>query len=764
MSLKFLKGPKLGIVSSDTGGDIAITEFTKAVFSYNINITLLMASRCAFALHPLFPNELYQSKLDEFSILAIGEPTAVLVVMLEPEKQILWEYKRKSITKNTLPYIDWGRGVLPDDLENANLILAIGWDKVVQLVEIREALDKEDGYALNGYYESDYEIHSLHWLSESVLLVVNSKKEVVILYTGKFKPGKYPDTQGTSSKERKIEELETPYKIPEELEMQVFSLGKTPEEKMLRSTFHQSIIAKGRQILVLTNAGVHNSKLYTWREYLDEQRDISKWMDALVVSIDLYSGALKGFAEVPEMKDFREATLRAFMKEFLQDGLTLKLDTGLGYASKENEEATKKQIQITIEFCVIISAFDLLFRDIFEIFCERSLENIFLEALEPFILDSKLKSVPIQKDVFNKITTYYVVKGKTAILEKILLNLHVENQDLASLSVLCNTHRLFSAFIYLKTLECNESLFIEPLVMMASEMKNRNLDLDMTTIDDIFKSPAKVEQSAKYIGYKILWYIDLCFKGQRFPPGEGSIIPFESWPRIIYVIINWMTLETNGSREMDLLLKLDLQCVLQVFKGLFENVDTRHFILDPDKYKLKEGFGYKYTDILDKLTASIQAVFPNNAKAMQAFYKFIAKIASYPGILIFPEMCINAAKLLAEATSDSNGEIIDRKQYEELILGLVKNTASLTKPNIESLISTFSLTPYFEVLIFLREKNGDFSKCFETYLNAKDVSVCKKIFQWLIHVREQLDENGEDYKLLKEAIYEKLEKLVIFTL
>ena len=225
-----------------------------------------------------------------------------------------------------------------------------------------------------------------------------------------------------------------------------------------------------------------------------------------------------------------------------------------------------------------------------------------------------------------------------------------------------------------------------------------------------------------------------------------------------------MTLETNGSREMDLLLKLDLQCVLQVFKGLFENVDTRHFILDPDKYKLKEGFGYKYTDILDKLTASIQAVFPNNAKAMQAFYKFIAKIASYPGILIFPEMCINAAKLLAEATSDSNGEIIDRKQYEELILGLVKNTASLTKPNIESLISTFSLTPYFEVLIFLREKNGDFSKCFETYLNAKDVSVCKKIFQWLIHVREQLDENGEDYKLLKEAIYEKLEKLVIFTL
>eukprot|EP01022_Parablepharisma_sp_SALTPOND_P016448 TRINITY_DN240_c0_g1_i1.p1 TRINITY_DN240_c0_g1~~TRINITY_DN240_c0_g1_i1.p1 ORF type:complete len:1429 (-),score=152.52 TRINITY_DN240_c0_g1_i1:4268-8554(-) len=760
LAVKFLKGKRTWVIWSDAGGEIIITEFVKALLGYNVNHISVIHEAYGFSLNPLFPNELYPTKLDDLTLVAIAGIGSVYVVNIGSQAPLLWEYKRKDVSKHSLPYIDWGRGALPGDLENSNLVLAIGWDKTLQLVEIREPFHREEGYVYTGYYESEYEINALYWISESVLLIVNSMKEIKVLYTGNFAPGKRPEGHLGSRKsvEKKGEELEKPYKVSQELIAQVAKLGK--EQVALRNTYHQTIARKGHQVLGLTKTGPLEAKLYTWNEFLEEQRGKSQWIHALSVSIEVYSGALKGFANIPERKDLREETLKAFMKNFLCDSWMEDLEKDAVAAVKPNSPtdgiATMTQIQVTIEYCIIISAFDLLFKTLFGIFCDYELEYTFLQAMEPFVLAGKFGGISIPKDVFETMLDYYLKQNRTQVLEQMLLALNLENQDLQKLADLCITHKLFSALIYVKTLENEEEQFIEPLIYMCTEMRLKQKDNDTLKLDSIYSNPKQAETSAIYLGYKVLWYIDLCFKGQKYPYRTNQI-SFDLWPRVVYGIINWVFLEQNGSTNLKELMRKDLLAVLQVFKGLFENEATRGFLREPEKYKSKVGYGFDYLSVLDKIKRTVNELSADDPNVLRSLHRFIGKVAAIPGIDISPEWCIETAKGLAETIDES----FNKRQSEEAIIGLLKNQRKgLKVEDINALIEHFLPTPHTEVVIYLWEVKGEYTKCFDAFLDAKDSITSYKIFGWLQHINELLEDSNDDYEQLKSAIYERLERLL----
>jgi WD40 repeat protein len=193
LNIKFTKDPKLWTVSSDVSGFIVLSEYTRSVFGMSSSVTLLMKQKIIYAISPLLPNPLYQSPADSLNILGLGGVDGVMIVTLEPTVKILWELKRKSPIKRGIPYIEWGRGVLPGKQEKSNLILAIAWDKVIQLVEVRDPRKGSEGYILNGYYESEIEIQLMCWITDSVILTLNSRKEINILHTGRFSKGRYQE-------------------------------------------------------------------------------------------------------------------------------------------------------------------------------------------------------------------------------------------------------------------------------------------------------------------------------------------------------------------------------------------------------------------------------------------------------------------------------------------------------------------------------------------------------------------------------------------
>ncbi len=761
LCVKFIRSDKLSIIWSDALGDIMTTEFTKSVIGYNANTTTILRDKYAFSLCELQPNDLYPTKLDELSIMAVAGMNAVYVVYLEKEARVLWDYKRRDLAgKGALPCVDWGRGALPEDPENSNLILAIGWDRVIQLVEIKEAFYKEEGYGFNGYYVSDFEIRAMYWMAESILLVVNSRNEIRILYTGNFLPGRCPDPLGRRITMKDGVELERAYRMVEPFVLFETTMGKEQEE--LRVSCQPTVVRSGGRLLGLTSAGVLEGRLRTWMEFCTELRAKSQWVAALTVSVELYSGAIKGFAEMSTRKDIREAALKAFMKNFLYETLTQNLEDAKKVQSSTSTAAALTQAQITIEYCIKIAASDMLFKTLFGLFSDNDLDDVFMQAMEPFVLAGKFETTELPSNIFQLLVDYYIRRNRAQALEQALLCLCLTGQDLDKLSMLCVTHRLFSALIYIKTRGNSESEFVEPLIFMASDMRRERRDKGKVRLEDIYSSPREVEDSSTYSGYKILWYIDMCFKGVKYPQRQdtNSQIEFGAWPLIVYAIINWLLLEQNGTSNMKELMKHDFVCTLRVIKALFENENTRSFICAPEKYKSKEGYGFHYLKILEKVHTIVEGM-PSEKKAPLFVYsKMLAKIAAIHDIKIGSDWCVDAAGILNESTSEYDGSPIDRRAYEELILGMLKNTTSFSKEQIDFMIGKFRVSPYIEVLVYLLEMKGEYTKCFDAFLGSRDPAASKKIFVWLRHIAEVLGEDSQHYAQLKTAIYEKLERLV----
>jgi len=747
--VKFLRSQKLSLIWSDIGGDIAISEVSKALMGYSVNTTVLAHEAYGFSLNPLFPNELYSGRLADRSLIAIAGLDAVYIYALNPHLACLWKFKDREATKHTLPYIDWGYGALPNNTENEDLILAIGWDKVIQLVVIR-AINTKDGIQFAGYKILDMEIIGLYWLSESTLFIVNALSEIMIVDTGSFAIAKVKENlpKELYSKEEKLYALEKTYKAVDDLYPQTLKLGG----QILRNSYHQTLAVKGHYVVGLTRKIPIVAKLYTWDDFLGEQRSKSEWLNVLHVSMELYLGHLKGFAKLPGQSNLRKEMVKAYLKDFLCESLLEGLDNDGASIPKED---IKIKISATIEFCTIINAFELLFNTLFRTFCDSKLDDLFFQELEGFILNGKFSNVNIPEEVFKSLLDFYLRSGKVQVLERVLLSLELQHQDLVKVAEICTTYKLYSALIYVTTLKNNEDQFKEPLIYMSTAMRLKARQNDNTKSDEIFSNPKLAETSAIYLGCKILWYIDLCFKGVKYPKNDK--IPIEIWPSIIYRIINWIFLEQNNTANISELMKQDYVVVFQIFRELFENETTRRFLIDPSNYKAKTGYGFEYKVVLEKIKTNVKDLVKTLSGIELEFSKFVGRVAAIKDIKIDSEFCIEVVKNLANSVD----ETFTKERSEALILTILRNQIMrFLREDENTLIDYFSKIQFEEVVIYIQETKGEYIDCFYGYLNANNRKTNYKIFDWLKRMKDLLAESKEIHLKLKQTIYKELEKLL----
>ena len=719
LAVKFLKN---NIIWSDTSGNIAITEVTKGLLGYNVNHLVTLSNTYAFSINQFVPNPLYPSKLDSLNLIAIPGIDSIQILNYAEGLSSLWSYSKEDCNPYSLPYIDWGYGALPEDPDNAIPILAIAWDKLLQLIKVIDPLDKKKGFMYAGYYKSKAEITSLYWASESVILITTSINEVKILYTGDFTIGEYSE----DSRKETSGDLEKEYKEVKQFTSQLIKVGEE-----LRISYHQTTTSKGRHSLYLTQIGMLEAKLYKWNEFLEDQRSKNSWINVLMISAELYSGNLKGFAEVSQQRTLREEALKASMKNFLWRSIIAFLEDASKGSPNASSESMLMKVQLTIEFCILISSFDLLFRTLFETFDENNLENLFIEALEPFILAGKFTYIEIPTSLFNKMLDYY---KDHEFIEQVLLSLCLTNQNLIQAKEICISHKLYSALIYISTIEDIPDNFIEPLIYLSTERKIRKANND---------------QEVNYLGYKLMWYIDLCFKGLKYPHRQSKIY-INVWPTVIYTILNWMFLIQADTSNMKELMSLDITTMLKIFRELFENETTRDFIKNPNKYKAIGGYGFDYTFILNKIKEIVNDL-PN---ATIEYNKFIGHIATLKEINI---ECIDIIKQLPNSISSS----FTQREAEELIIGILeKQYKGLRIADVKELLKHFSLTEYKEVMICLWKLSGEHTKCIDEYLAIDNSSVSSKIFDWLQNINKFLEDDVAKLNEIKGYIQQRIHQLL----
>jgi hypothetical protein len=78
------------------------------------------------------------------------------------------------------------------------------------------------------------------------------------------------------------------------------------------SNFNNVVHKQKRNLIYLCKDQIVKAKIYTWSEYIKKIRQEEKfnWLTVLKAAISIYSGELRGFAELPDEKYKRERELK----------------------------------------------------------------------------------------------------------------------------------------------------------------------------------------------------------------------------------------------------------------------------------------------------------------------------------------------------------------------------------------------------------------------------------------------------------------------
>jgi len=81
-------------------------------------------------------------------------------------------------------------------------------------------------------------------------------------------------------------------------------------------------------------------------------------------------------------------------------------------------------IRMSIEFCIIIQDCYFLFYDIFLLFQEQKLGDVFLDQLKPFIMAGRFSKWELPEEILqNQIIGHYKDSNHPELFEKIIINL-----------------------------------------------------------------------------------------------------------------------------------------------------------------------------------------------------------------------------------------------------------------------------------------------------------------------------------------------------
>lgn len=138
------------------------------------------------------PSKFYPHKFcKESLVVAFGSTNIISLVTMKPIDGLFTVPKPLFCKEKCVPYLDWGFGLTPSHRETTVPLLAYGWDKIIQLIYIN---DEGTSLEIDGFFYSDKEVISVHFVADSVLFALFESKdgrEAKVLYTPKFYPGTY---------------------------------------------------------------------------------------------------------------------------------------------------------------------------------------------------------------------------------------------------------------------------------------------------------------------------------------------------------------------------------------------------------------------------------------------------------------------------------------------------------------------------------------------------------------------------------------------
>ena len=447
---------------------------------------------------------------------------------------------------------DYAQMKLDDTPRQNQIILAVSWG---QLIRIYSLNIKGEDIILNGegpksYFINNSPVIRLGFISPSIIYFFDKNAEVKIINTAYTQYGEY-------HQEKKGEFIYNKRALVEEgkiVDPNLIKMNVSNDGKKELFCYRYFINNMSKRIYLCTEKGFYLGKVLNFDECIYNLVKEDDWLGAMSLTIDIYQGNITSFPDIPLYRSQRIKTLRPFLIDLLEKYIGYNLEED---AKKEEKKVDLNQcINVVIEFCLGVKEIDYLFKNVEKSFRNKGKNDLFYQLLEPFIFNDLLNQESITEESLISLYTTYKSNKSLPILQHLLT--HISFNSLSSMTIkkISFKENLFSLMILIFS-NCKgyENLFL-PIAKMykvfEEKIKNSENLKYRSYVDtygnDSIKGINMMEDSIEYIGHKLLWYIDMSIRGNKFSLGmDANLLKFDTnskdYQSFLALIFYWILQE-----------------------------------------------------------------------------------------------------------------------------------------------------------------------------------------------------------------------------
>ncbi|TKA70974.1 hypothetical protein B0A49_06971 [Cryomyces minteri] len=485
---------------------------------------------------------------------------------------------------------------------------------------------------------------------------------------------------------------------------------------------------KGRLFLLGFN-DISIGTLSNWADRLLALTEDGDFIAAIRLATSYYVGSAdKLTVGLPDDDDTRHDMVREKLLEMMAASLKYTFSRTPNSTSEDARSSQLKQLAVEcFTACISMNELDFLFDDVYEWYEEGSSEDVFLETLEPHIVDDEIKAVP--PAVLKDIVSHYTLQNRGSRIEELICRLDTRTIDIDQISTLCKQHYLYDALIYV----WNQALgdYVSPLIDLLSLVKTVGYDAD---------SPDTGASGLVDSAMKMFPYLAYTLTGRVYPNGlelpvsdaskakaelygfifSGKAIP---WPEVGGYVFHT---QADASPEpsfpyLRMILKFDTSSFMSMLNEAFEDSflngsqdqqsDDYSAFGESDRQVSRSSLTRQYI-----VSILLEVMSPKEFGPQDAIYldMFVARnLPKFPQFILLSGSSLH--RVLEGLCKYPSDEVADDCQLS------VEYLLSIYHPSdLQSLVPLFAQAGFHRVLKSVYKGEKQYAKLLEACLDDKD--------------------------------------------
>ena len=567
-SIRFMGEVKL--VTVDAGGIVNKLTFTKNMIWSNYSLEteclldgtagqiLAMSVLAPFAtVNPNVRPDAFAPVLRKLTLIALSSERSSFAVAVEPIVNVLHRWARPAqdridvidqslglpVGQVYLPCLAWGWALVSGGQNVVMPILARAWGCCLQLLQTSfptldaaEAISPGNSdqmvhwpaFGVHEEIDTGSPVLALQWLDDRSLVYLTATHEFTLV-----------DTVMLTLLER-IDFSPLTMVYAEFALSRNVSADNDDEKVTLLSctTFQNSIRSSDGRLMVLCCDELRCVSIVGAKRRVASLEEDGEWLEALALALDHYESTILSQEDRKReplgKKDLSHlfSGVRNEEEEWIAKLLVRYVNLAVDNAPIISHEApmpnsvspsgrhvsrnylAESHFQmlagVVLEYCVTTRRLDLLFGPIFQRFQSAGFTSVFLDVLEPYVLNDKLSY--IAPETMAYFVQHCKATNGVATVERCLLHLDCTMMDFDNLLHLLRANEMYSALFYVYNQGLND--YITPLEVLLERVFD---EVDAGCLVRRLQVDGPLQTTFGKLGYKALLYIQTCFKGLAFP-------------------------------------------------------------------------------------------------------------------------------------------------------------------------------------------------------------------------------------------------------